>query len=88
VELSAEDRAAKREMLACFATQSRVLEAFRVDRERYRPAPRYDFTLPPHAGALHYEALGWVMTGMHWRELAQRALEHLELPTRGETLWP
>lgn len=71
---------AKQRMLACYASQARVLESFPVGLERYRLAPRYDFTRPPHEGALHYEALGWRMTGARWRELARRALRQLKLP--------
>jgi LmbE family N-acetylglucosaminyl deacetylase len=71
---------AKRRMLACYASQSQSLESFQVGCERYRAAPRYDFTRPPHEGALRYEASGWRMTGARWRELARGALETLKLP--------
>ena len=80
VELSAEDLALKREMLGCYASQAQVLAVFKVDRERYRLAPRYDFSLPPHPGTPHYESLGWAMTGARWRELARAAREELGLP--------
>lgn len=79
VELSAEELAIKREMLECYASQAQVLAAFRMDRERYRLAPRYDFSLPPHPGPPNYEALGWAMTGARWRELARAACEELGL---------
>jgi LmbE family N-acetylglucosaminyl deacetylase len=72
--------AAKRRMLACYASQARVLKSFRVEQERYRAAPRYDFTRPPHEGTLQYETFGWRMTGARWRELARGALEALKLP--------
>ncbi len=80
VELDAEDLAIKREMLGCYASQAQVFAAFRVDRECYRLAPRYDFSLPPYPGTSHYEALGWAMTGARWRELARAACEELGLP--------
>ncbi|WPB75997.1 PIG-L family deacetylase [Archangium violaceum] len=71
---------AKRRMLACYASQARALESFPVGSEHYRAAPRYDFTRPPHEGALQYEDSGWRMTGARWRELARAALETLKLP--------
>lgn len=75
---------AKRRMLACYTSQGRALESFPVGREYYRAAPRYDFTRPPHEGALAYESSGGSMTGARWRELARAALETLKLP---ETPW-
>jgi LmbE family N-acetylglucosaminyl deacetylase len=49
---------AKTEMLACHATQSAALAPFARDRERFRRAPAYDFTAPPHDGCLLYERDG------------------------------
>lgn len=72
--------AAKRRMLACYASQSGALESFPVGCESYRAAPRYDFTRPPREGALPYEISGRGMTGARWRELAREALEALKLP--------
>jgi LmbE family N-acetylglucosaminyl deacetylase len=75
VELSAKETARKRKMFEDYATQQEVLKAFRMDCERFRAAPNYDFRQPPHEGRLWYECLGWKMTGEHWRELAAAALE-------------
>lgn len=75
--LTAHDQAVKGRMLACFASQVEVLAAFDVAVERFRRAPRYDFTAPPHDGTLQFEALGWPMTGTRWRRLASGALERL-----------
>jgi N-acetylglucosamine malate deacetylase 2 len=72
-------RARKRELVACFATQRRVLAQFPLEVERFRPAPVYDFALPPHAGRLHYENFDWGVDGPRWRGLAQAALEGLGL---------
>ncbi|WNG41840.1 PIG-L family deacetylase [Archangium minus] len=72
--------ATKQRMLTCHASQARLLETFSVGQERYRTAPRYDFTRPPHQGTLQYEAHNSRMTGTHWRELARQALEALKLP--------
>lgn len=71
IVLSEEDRELKRRMMACFATQTETLQAFLPPRdERFRPAPRYDFTQPPHEGRLQYEIWGFGMTGERWREVA------------------
>ncbi len=76
--LSEPERQLKQRMLDCFATQQKTLRAFPVDVERFRLAPRYDFTQPPHAGPLFYEQFEWGMTGARWRELAKGALRALE----------
>ncbi|MDB4974276.1 MAG: hypothetical protein JWN48_2617 [Myxococcaceae bacterium] len=76
--LSAEERALKAEMLACFASQTEVLAGFSLERERYRAAPAYDFRAPPVDEPLHYEVLGWPMRGASWRAQAELALVRLE----------
>ncbi|HET9982717.1 MAG TPA: PIG-L family deacetylase [Longimicrobiales bacterium] len=67
----------KRRLFAEFATQARVLEAFAIGAERFRPAPRYDFSRPPHAGRLFYERFEWGVTGERWRALAADASARL-----------
>jgi N-acetylglucosamine malate deacetylase 2 len=79
VRLSQKERARKSEMMACFGSQSPVLANFGVDMERFRLSPSYDFTRPPHAGALHYERLGWRLSGRDWRLFALGALRELGL---------
>lgn len=79
VELSRPERDMKRRMRDCFVTQREVLAPFPLDRERFRVAPRYHFTAPPHAGALHYEWYDWGMTGARWRALARDAIAELAL---------
>ncbi len=74
VTLTAGERARKRAMFDCFATQAAMLGAFGTLRESFRPAPAYDFTAPPLPGRLNYEHWGWSMTGARWRELAREAL--------------
>jgi LmbE family N-acetylglucosaminyl deacetylase len=76
-QLCREDRARKMRMLACFRSQRETLAPFSPARERFRPTPRYDFSEPPHPGALYYEQLGWRMKGQSWRELAAAAEGHL-----------
>jgi LmbE family N-acetylglucosaminyl deacetylase len=74
VTLTDAERARKRAMLDCFATQAAILGAFDAGTESFRAAPAYDFTAPPVAGRLNYEWWGWAMTGARWRELAREAL--------------
>ena len=67
------DAARKRAMLACFRTQAAMLRHFGAEQERFRAAPHYDFSKPPHPGRLNYEHWGWSMTGERWRGLAAAA---------------
>jgi N-acetylglucosamine malate deacetylase 2 len=73
------ERAFKRRLVACFSTQSRVLADFPIDLERFRPAPAYDFTRPPHDGRLYYEQFDWGVDGVRWRAMAGEALAALEM---------
>lgn len=79
VALCDEEQALKRRMFACYATQQRVLAAFPADVERFRLAPAYDFTMPPHAGQLFYERFAWGCTGERWRGHARHAIRALEI---------
>jgi N-acetylglucosamine malate deacetylase 2 len=79
VRLDPQEQQRKRAVLACFVTQQQTLAQVPLDQERFRPAPRYDFTQPPHAGRLFYEAHDWGMTGERFRRLAAQALAELEL---------
>ena len=77
-ELSAEQCGRKRKMLDAHASQRAVLAAFRVDSERIRPAPEYDFSRPPHEGLLWYESMNWEMSGAEWRELAANTIHDMQ----------
>jgi LmbE family N-acetylglucosaminyl deacetylase len=79
VALTAPDLARKRQMVACFQTQSQILAGFELSPERFRPAPAYDFRQPPHAGVLLYETWGWGIDGAQWRRRAAEALAVLRL---------
>ena len=72
--LTPRERDLKSAMLACFRTQQEILSRFGLQFERFRTAPAYDFTLPPHPGPLLYERWGWSIHGAAWREQARRAL--------------
>ncbi len=77
--LTEEQRRLKREMLDRFKTQSGILRFFTVEEESFRPAPKYDYTLPPHGGKLFYESFDWGIDGALWRAQARAALEKLGL---------
>jgi LmbE family N-acetylglucosaminyl deacetylase len=69
----------KQRMFGCFETQRHVLERFPIDRERFRPAPWYEFSLPPHPGRLFYQDKNWGVIETEWRRLAASAEEDLGL---------
>jgi len=70
--LTEEERGLKRRMIEAFATQAETLRPFLPPRgERFRPAPSYDFTRPPHEGRLQYEIWGFPIDGKRWREAAR-----------------
>ncbi len=73
-KMSSQERTRKARMLGCYISQWHVLSDFPLEPERFRVAPLYDFTQPPHEGQLWYERLGWPLSGEHWRELAGQAL--------------
>lgn len=70
--LTDEERDLKRRMIEAFVTQEETLRPFLPPRdERFRPAPPYDFTRPPHEGRLQYEIWGFPINGKQWRETAK-----------------
>lgn len=84
IELSAAARAIKQRMFSCHATQRQTLALFTIGVERFRPAPAYDFSRPPHDGPLLYE-LGAdpIMSGNEWTTRAGAALAALGLARSG-----
>jgi LmbE family N-acetylglucosaminyl deacetylase len=79
VALTREEKDMKRRMYDCFYTQYSVLRDMPIRYERFRPAPRYDFTEAPHPGRLRYERYPLGIRGKHWRQLAADAMAHLGL---------
>jgi LmbE family N-acetylglucosaminyl deacetylase len=70
------DRQLRDRMLDCHYTQRRTLGGFYgAAAERFRAAPPYDFTAPPHPNPLNYERHDWGATGETWRAAAREALE-------------
>jgi N-acetylglucosamine malate deacetylase 2 len=85
VKLSRDATELKERVYERFVTQRRCLEQFRTDLEKFRPAPRYNFTAPPHDGTLDYELRSKRMSGEEWRSMAGRALDRLR--TRRGRRW-
>jgi hypothetical protein len=79
--LSAEEQARKAAMLATFPDLRDRVPALDLHVERFRMAPRYDFTQPPHPGPLFYEQAGGRWTGEAWRSQALEALPQLPAGT-------
>jgi len=77
VELDGPTQSRKMKMFDCFPSQRTVLSLFSTKVERFRYAPRYNFTEPPHAGQLNYETLGWGITSKMWLEAARHAEAYL-----------
>jgi N-acetylglucosamine malate deacetylase 2 len=75
--LSTEEQQRKQALLDCFTTQQRTLGPFRGDEERFRIAPVYDFTRPPHPAPVFYDHFPWGMTSARFCGLAQNALHTL-----------
>jgi LmbE family N-acetylglucosaminyl deacetylase len=73
VVLSAAERELKRRMIAHYETQRQVLNSFALRLERFRVAPNYDFSRPPHSGKLYYEGFDWGISGADWRANARAA---------------
>jgi LmbE family N-acetylglucosaminyl deacetylase len=76
-ELSDEEKVRKHKLLACFETQGETLKGFHDATERFRIAPVYDFTRPPHEGKLLYENYPWGMDSLRFCQLAQEAESQL-----------
>ena len=74
IDITSEELARKRTMFAAYASQAPVLAEFDLTRELVRPMIAYDYSRPPHAGTLNYEAWGWPIRG--W-ELCDQFTQYL-----------
>ena len=77
VTLTREEQRFKRTLINFYATQSAVLEEFDVKYERFRAAPRYEFTAPPNWGRLLDEHYTTGASASRWSALARDALREL-----------
>ena len=82
VDLPPEAQLLKARMFRYFTTQQKVLSQFPLNVERFRIAPRYIFTVPPHEGPLDYERYCTTITGADWRANAEKALQILRAKRR------
>jgi LmbE family N-acetylglucosaminyl deacetylase len=78
-ELLDHEKNFRRRLLESFTSQRNTINLFRSNSERFRAAPVYDFTHPPHEGQLHYERYPWGMSGERFCSLARTALDQLGL---------
>ncbi|MEX2177918.1 MAG: PIG-L family deacetylase [Gemmatimonadaceae bacterium] len=77
LDLTPDEQLRKVRMFEQFVSQRACLSAFPIGVERFRVAPRYNFTAPPHEGILGYEQYCDVICGEEWRARAGQALEAL-----------
>ena len=77
LELDQDAQLLKARMFEAFVSQRDCLRDFPLQTERFRVAPRYDFTRPPHEGTLDYERFCATICGDEWRVRASRALDLL-----------
>jgi LmbE family N-acetylglucosaminyl deacetylase len=63
IEISAQELEHKRRMISAYASQAETLREFSPQVERFRPMRAYDFSRPPVAAELNYEAWQWPMSG-------------------------
>jgi N-acetylglucosamine malate deacetylase 2 len=80
VTLDSQQLLRKQAALAHYVTQRAAVALFRVDAERLRPAPSYDFTAPPPPQEVYYDGHGWSMNSVRWRQEALGALRELGFP--------
>lgn len=58
--LSPAEQAAKRALLALYASERGNLRRIGLTREGLRPLPRHDYSRPPHPGPCFYQRFQWV----------------------------
>ncbi len=63
VKLTSAELANKKAMLQAYVSQYPFVLEFDPRVEHFRPQHAYDYTRPPHAGKLNYEAWGWPISG-------------------------
>jgi LmbE family N-acetylglucosaminyl deacetylase len=84
VGLTPDSQILKLKMFEQFVSQRECLAQFPVVVERFRLAPRYAFTAPPHEGELDYERYCSIICGEEWRARAAAALDQLRSRHRTE----
>lgn len=72
--LSPSERGRVDRALAAHASQAAVFGPWRPEAERWRDAPRYDFTRPAPGEAALYDGFGWEITSERWCQRARAVL--------------
>ena len=85
--LTSREQTQKQRLLRCFSTQRATLQYFSTARERFRLAPDYDFTTPPHCPPVFYDGYPWGMNSFRFCELAKEALAAMRFQ-REEVMGP
>lgn len=82
LRLSPEERRRKCSLLSLFASQRETLQGFPLEFERFRIAPEYDFSRPPHYPPVLYDNYPWGTTSAEFVRLACEAesLLHPRVP--------
>jgi LmbE family N-acetylglucosaminyl deacetylase len=75
--MSPQQRTFKQSLVDRYVSQRDTLRWLPFGVERFRPAPRYDFRVAPHAGRLWFEMRDWGIDGPRFRELAADAMRGL-----------
>jgi LmbE family N-acetylglucosaminyl deacetylase len=75
IVLTPSELARKQQAIACFKTQTEILEQFPLSSERLRPAPDYDFRQAP--GPALYEGLDAMTTSAEWLAKSQTILKRM-----------
>lgn len=77
-----EEMRRKRSMCEAYVSQKGVVAIFENNvRETFRPMAQYDYSRPPHAGILNYEAWQWPIKG---QQVADKFQEYLAASQQAE----
>jgi N-acetylglucosamine malate deacetylase 2 len=79
VRATEQDRQRKDRALCCFRSQRDVIAELAAEHESLRIAPAYDFAGPAPPGEALYDAFGWRVNSISWRESCRAALQALGL---------
>jgi LmbE family N-acetylglucosaminyl deacetylase len=75
LRMSTQVRRRKKDLLGCYRTQQHALQAFDTREEWIRPAPDYDFRVPPNLGRVWYDQFEWSVRSDLWMQLAAAYLD-------------
>jgi hypothetical protein len=77
--LTTEEQSRKRALVECFTSQRDTLCYFSLSEERFRVAPKYDFTQPPHPAPVWYDRYPWDTKSDNFCLFAAEALHTLRM---------